>query len=265
MRLGPESVCEKLEELSRRFEFAKEPSIEFLLNHKDRVEDLHRVALVHSIKSDMQIVVSFFSEGQIAAGITLSDPFSRSPSPYRMSVDPQIVSKLVGEIFGWGVSEIRSGIFEFPPRVKFLAVIGPDIWMKKELFQEKIKGDEKLSFAERIDEEVFERILNLKKSSYLDGINVFIDDEGIHIAFSAPDGIDNKRIPLLSEMAKLVREKFGVKTSIFSKVSKGKRVFATATFSLENLWKEDPLSDAKEMMNRILDGYRAFLREAGLD
>ncbi len=265
MRVGPKSVCEKLEKLSKRFEFLKDPSLEFLMNHRERVDDLHKVALVHSIKSDMQIIVSVFSEGQIAAGITLSDPFSRSPSPYRMNVDPQIVSKIVGEIFGWGVSEIKSGIFEFPPRVRFLAVIGPDIWMKKELFQEKIKGDEKLSFAEKIDERVFNRILSLKKSSQLDGMNVFVDDEGIHIAFSVPDDVDDKRIPLLSEMAKLIKEKLGVKTSSFSKFAKGKRVFATATFPLDNLWEEDPLKDARDMLRKVLKGYRAFLREAGLD
>ena len=265
MRLGPKSICEKLERLSEKFEILREPSIEFLLNHRERVDDLHKIALVHSIKSDLQVIVSIFSNGQIAAGITLSDPFSRSPSPYRMNVDSQVISKIVGEVFGWGVSEIKSGIFEFPPRVKFLAVSGPDVWIKKELFQEKIKGNEKLSFAERIDDDVFERILKLKKSPKSSGINVFIDDEGIHLTFLSPDNVDDKRIPLLSEMAKAVKEKFGIKTSAFSKISKEKRVFATATFPLDNLWKEDPLKDAKDMMNRIINGYRAFLREAGLD
>ncbi len=265
MRLGPETICEKLEDLVNELEVIKKPSVEFLLSHKERVDDLHRVALVHSIKSDIQIVISVFSEGNMAAGITLSDPFSRSPSPYRMNVDSQIFSKAVGETFGWGISEVKSGIFEFPPKVKFLAVVGDGIWMKKELFQERIRGNENLSFAEKIDEDVFNKILEIKRGSGVSGIRAFIDDEGIHVAFLAPKDIDDKRIPLLSEMAKVVKEKFGIKTSVFSKVSKGERTFATATFPLKDLWLADPLERAEEMKKRILTGYRAFLKGAGLD
>ena len=265
MKLGPETICEKLEMLMDELEDIRKPSVEFLLNHKERVDDLHKVALVHSVESDVQIVVSVFSDGRTSAGITLSDPFSRSPSPYRMSVDPQVFSKAVGETFGWGVSEVKSGIFEFPPKVKFLSVVGDDMWLKKELFQEKIKGNENLSFAEKIDEGIFKRILDMRRNPRSSEIKVLIDDEGIHVAFLAPEYIDDKRLPLLSEMAKVVKEKLGIKTSVFSKISRGKRTFATATFPLEDLWKDRPLEDAEELMRKTLSGYEAFLKEAGLD
>ena len=235
MRLGPEAVCEKLENLMNKLETIRDTSVEFLLRHKDRVDDLHKVALVHSIRSDVQIVVSVFSEGNMAAGITLSDPFSRSPSPYRMNVDSRIFSSAVGETFGWGISEVKSGIFEFPPKVKFLAVVGDEIWMRKELFQEKIKGTETLSFSENIDEDVFTKVLEIKKKPCIRGIKAFIDDEGIHVAFLAPEDISDSRLSLLSEMAKIVKENLGIKTSVFAKIPRGKRIFATATFPLENL------------------------------
>ncbi len=263
MKLGPKEVCEKLSRILENVEDLREKSREFLQAYKDRISSSHKAAVVHSIPSNLQIVIAVLGDGNLLAGMTLSDPFVKSPSPYRMTVDIQNISKIIGEVFGWPVPSVKSGIFELPLKVKFLAIVGPDKWMKKEIFQEKIKGSENICFAEKVNDVVFNRILDLKNHAS-ENIYTSVDDDGIHIAFTAPDYVDDDKIPLLSEMAKVIKSRMKLSTSRFSKLSKQGRIIATATLPLEELWKVNPLEKATNMMRRTLNGYEAFLKGAGI-
>ncbi len=264
MKIGPSGICEKLEEISSKLREVVEPSLDFLRKHSDRVERLHRAVVLHSVSSEMPISVAVLSDGSSVSAITLSDPFSRSPSPYRLEMDVHPFLKAVGEVFGWKVDGVKSGIFEFPPRTRFLAVVGPDRFLEKILFQERIRGEEIVSFAERVDEEVFWRIFDLRDSEVLPGVRSIIDDEGVHLTFFKPDWVDEEHTPLVSEMAKVIRKEMRLSVSKFSKVARGGKVLVVTTLPLDFVWSGDVRTLASDFLERLKGGYESFMRGAHL-
>ena len=264
MRLGAEKICEKLELVREKLDFLKEEALEFLRSYSERIDSYHRAGLLFSISSRFPVVFAVMNDGGTLAALTLSDPFSRSPSPYRMEVKHPEVSEVVKEIFGWEVHGIKAGIFEFPPKTRFLSVVGPDSWIKKINFQEKLKGEEILSFAEKIDDEKLEIIEKFMNSNVRDGVHSTIDDDGLHLTFFAPDWVEDSHIPLLSEMAKVLRAELKLKVSRYSKVARVGKVFTVVTLPIESAWTGEAERVAEEFLKRLMNGYEGFLKGAGI-
>jgi hypothetical protein len=262
--LGPKNLANKLEDLREKMNFLREKSLKFLEENSKRIDSFHRASVIHSIASDFTLVYIVLSDGETLSGITLSDPFTRSPSPYRINVYIEEIERVVGEIFGWKVYEVKSGVFEFPPKTKFISIVGSDKWIKKEIFQEKLKGIEYLSFAEKMNEEIFEKIRKLTGESLVKHTHFRIDDDGIHLTFFAPEGVKETHIPLLSEMAKVIRTEMKLPVSKYSKIAKKGKVLVVITLPVDFLWKGDPVSIAENFEKRLLDGYEWFLKGAGI-
>ena len=264
MRVGAEKICEKLELVREKLDFLKEEALEFLRSYSERIDSYHRAGVLFSISSHFPVVFTVMNDGETLAAVTLSDPFSRSPSPYRMEVGHPEVLEVVEEIFGWEVHGMKAGIFEFPPKTRFLAVVGSESWMKKITFQEKLKGEEILSFAEKIDDEKFEILEKFMNSRIRDGVHSSIDDDGLHLTFFAPEWIKDAHIPLLSEMAKVLRAELGLRVSRYSKVARVGKVFTVVTLPIESAWSGEAEKVAEEFLNRLMSGYEGFLKGAGI-
>jgi len=266
MRIGIEGLNEKLEELGEKLQFLKEPSIEFLDNYKDRIDKLYRAVVLFSFPSDVNVSVAFNIEGDMILSATLSDPFVKSPSPYRMKVPyEKRLLEIFEEVFGKTATEVKAGIFEFPPKTKFLAFIAPDKFGNKLLFQEEIKGVKYISFAKNVDEKFWEKLEEVNGKYITEGSFSIVDDEGVHIAILAPKDIDISCIPLLSEMAKLIREKLELKPAKFSKMPRLKdKVLMTVSLPIENLLESDPKRIAMDFEERLKEGFDGFTRGAKL-
>ncbi|MCD6450728.1 MAG: hypothetical protein J7L34_09530 [Thermotogaceae bacterium] len=89
MRMGVESLNEKLEKLGEELKFLRDPSLKFLNTHKERVDRLYRAVVLFSFPGDVNVSVAFNAEGEMILSATLSDPFVKSPSPYRMKISDE--------------------------------------------------------------------------------------------------------------------------------------------------------------------------------
>ena len=266
MRIGIESLNKKLEELGEKLQFLREPSMEFLNSYKDRIDKLYRAVVLFSFPSDVNASVAFNTEGDIILSVTLSDPFVKSPSPYRMQLaDEKKLLEIFEEVFGKTPAEVKAGIFEFPPKTKFLAFIAPDKFANKLIFQEEIKGVKYISFAKDVDENFWKKLEEINGKYITEGSFSIVDDEGIHIAMLAPKDVEVLYIPLLSEMAKLIREKLELKPAKFSKMPRIKdKILITFSLPLESLSESNPKEIAVDFEKRLKEGFNSFIRGAKL-
>ena len=266
MRMGIESLNRKLEELGEKLQFLKEPSMEFLNSYKDRVDRLYRAVVLFSFSSDVNASVAFNMEGDVVLSATLSDPFVKSPSPYRMKIpDEKRLIEIFEKVFGRTPAEVKAGIFEFPPKTKFLAFIAPDKFANKLLFQEEIKGIKYISFAKDIDENFWKRLEEINGKYITEGSFSIVDDEGVHIAMLAPKDVEILYIPLLSEMAKLIREKLGLRPAKLSKMPRiREKILITFSLSLESLSDSNPKEISMDFEKRLKEGFDSFIRGAKL-
>ncbi|MCD6450729.1 MAG: DUF4895 domain-containing protein [Thermotogaceae bacterium] len=160
---------------------------------------------------------------------------------------------------------MRAGIFEFPPKTKFLAFIAPDRFANKLIFQEEIKGVIYITFTKNANETLWQKISKINGRYITENSFSIVDDEGIHIAMLAFKDVDALYIPLLSEMAKLIREKLRLKPAKFSKMPKIKdKILITFSIPLESLSELDPREIALDFEKRLKEGFNGFIRGAKL-
>ncbi len=261
MNLGPGRITEKLENLRKNLEFLMQPSMQFLNAHSERVEAFHRAGVVHCFSWNFPVIFVVTANSETFAALLLSDPFTKSPSPYRMKIDHEKAFEAFERAFGQPPSSVRSGIFDLPPRTRFLAISSSESWLKKSLLQESIKGTKFVSFAQRMDEETFRKIELLNGAQVTELVHATIDDDGLHLAVTAPKSLPESHKALLSEMAKVIREKMGLKPSKLSKLPNLERsILAVFTVRLEDLFDIDPWELARSFERKLTAGYEAFLK-----
>ncbi len=253
MRIGPDRVLSKLDEVSKSLDEIKKVALSFLKSVKDKVEAYHRNAFVISFETDPFFTIHALSpDGRTITAQTLSDPFNVTPSPFKTSLDIQDVPL--------NFKSLRSGVMEFPPRTRFLALVGDDGWISKVRLYEEIKGIEYLSFAFKMDDETYERLRTLSGSVVENIAHLSLDDEGLNVVISA----FSDRVSLLAEMAKVIRDEMNLKTSKYSKLPKDLKVLTVFKFDLEEVLDQDVMRKIKDFVIRLKRGYESFLEGAGL-
>ncbi len=263
MKLGPEFLTKKLEKVRSALSSLVGTSVEFINTHRERIEVFHRSAVIHVFSCGFPVVFCVNSEGQTIAGVVLSDPFTKAPSAYRMKLDSSKILEDFEKTFGESPSSFRSGIFDFPPKTRFIAVDGQDEWLEKELLLEEVKGKKLLSFAKEVDKKSYRKLEQLNGGKISEMTYSKVDDEGVHLAVLMPEGFNPSHAPLLSEMAKIIREKMNLSPSKLSKLpSLPGRAIALFTIPLDELPKKNPQRIAEVFESRLKEGYRGFLKGA---
>lgn len=265
MRIGPERVCEFLESVGERLHFLNERGRLFLLENERRVESFRNSAYVVSVShSGFPVVFAVSPEGGEIVAETISDPFETTPSPYRLNPSLEEVRSALNGLLN--PASVRGGIFEFPPKTRFLAVVGDDQWISKISFREKIKGVMRLSFATLVGEELYERLSNLNGRVVEEMVYMYMNDDELIFVVLVPEDFPERHVSLLAEMSKTVREGMGLKPSNLSKVPVARRVLTTLKVDLEDVIKErlDVESIAREFVGRLKKGYESFLKGADL-
>jgi hypothetical protein len=227
MYLGPEKY-KNIEQ----FDFDSLELLNFLEGKRERLDVYHRhVAVVTCYSSEynnldaftkkkfpffMNFVVTSSNEKLI--GLSISQPMATTPAIYKFSEltnaeqFKNAFEKLTGE-----QCNLQCGIIKLPFKTRFVAVTGPDEFLKKEIFSEKVVGVESFSFAQRVDEKVIERLERYKDGTFKI-CRTFINDEGINF-FIIDESIGDEFRPLLSEIISLLRKKHNLKPAKYFSIN----------------------------------------------
>ncbi len=269
MRVGPENLTDKLNKFIEEMRSLSKSIFPFLTSHKDRINVYHRsCAMVRIITNKFPVVFMVHTDSKETAGIVLTDPFECSPAPYRMSLKDEtkdFVKECVEEIFGWKAHDLRLGIFELPPKTRFLALVGNEEHINKIFVVEEIKGQEWMKFATKVSENILQKFLAYKNTCFGEISYTMVDDDGLHVVLKAWKDLKESHLSLASEMAKVIREGFKLKPSKFSKIPEiDGKIIATYTIPFEDFLKKDPSEILTLFERRLINGYNSFLKGAGL-
>ncbi len=265
MRMGPESVCESLERTMTKTTDLVETGELFLSEHESRMESFHNSAYVISIRTEgFPVLIAVSPSGKVIVARTISDPFDTTPSPYRLNPNLEDLKNSIGEEMN--VISAKGGVFEFPPNTKFLAVVGDDLWISKISFRERIKGIRRLTFAQLVDEELYRKLSDLNGSTIDDVVYITVNDEFVDLIVLTPEDVPEGDIALLAEMARVIRDRMGLKPSGVKRAPDKRRVLQVFRVDLEDVisGRLDVRSLAKEFVNRLNRGYISFLKGADL-
>ena len=256
MYIGPEEF-EKIQSI----DFDSSELINFLESKRERLDVYHRhVAVVTCYAKEHDNNVSgtirnkkfpFFvnfivtTSNEKLVGISLSQPMSLSPAIYKLQeitkADEfkQIFQNLTNE-----QCNIQCGIIKLPLKTRFIAIVGPEEFLKKELYSEKILGNESLSFAQKVDDMILERLLKYKDDNYKicktiindDGINFFVIDK------SVPDEFR----PLLSEVVSLLRKKHNLQPAKYFSITE--KVIGSFVLEFNSIFSEKLFTQVDELI-----------------
>ncbi|MGM0641117.1 MAG: DUF4895 domain-containing protein [Thermotogota bacterium] len=189
--------------------------VSYLNSYKDKIADEfdHFFAVWIHDKFDKFPVLSYFTdkEGRVIRTLTSDAPNKVMSSLYPKDVEYEEELKKeykkIAEENGFVVEpEVKASIVQSPFRVSAFELSGDERLIKKLLFSEKIKGLNYFSLSEKINEDIFNFILNHYKK-YEEGVFFFPYMNEIHIFMKMPEKVPTEMKSLYIDIARILKSK----------------------------------------------------------
>jgi len=206
VNLGPSEVLNQLKNVFERID-AKE-----FLSHmeafKEKLDQYHRhvVLLSTGNPDNFHLFVAVDHLGRRTVGVSIVNPFEKNLPIYSLQLRVKL-DDVYEKIFSIQPNFHKCGIVRLPLNFKMVCGLGDEDFLAKEIFKEKVYGERKLSFAEFVNDSIYKRLVSLNNSS-IDLVTIRLLDEGILCLFKAPNEVDRSHVPLLAEMAQLLKSKY---------------------------------------------------------
>lgn len=253
---GPEKLSYIGKKLENILSNDKEKLLDFLNSYKEKLDVFHKHLILVTVSSDNDFALSagFNPEGKFFYGISITSPFLKSPSLYKIKdyVNEEFEA-LYNNIFNKStISKIQAGIIRFPLQTHFLAVGGEKSLVSKEMFSEEITGKPWLNFAKIIDDDAYEKIMNIngKKIGFL---KMSLTDDGIYFFGIINDPHKN----LYAEFFRFLKEKYKLPSGKYYPVMEIKdKVVGTFKLELEEIFSEEKW----KILEKFIDDFEKFRR-----
>ncbi|MCS7174225.1 DUF4895 domain-containing protein [Pseudothermotoga sp.] len=260
MNFGPKSITNKLSKALEKIEVSK--LLSQMENLKEKLDQYHK----HVVLASVGEVHGFYLFGAVdhlgrkLAGLSISNPFERNLPIYVLQQQVSF-AEIYEELFGIQPQFHRCGIVKLPLNFKAICVVGDEDFLGKEIFKEKVYGEKKLSFAEIIDELIYNKLKALN-SSTIGLIKIRLLDEGILCLVEVPKDIDRSHVPLLAEIAHILKGRytFTCRTKYQSIVSAAP-VLTSLCIDYEHFLRGfDVGAFCQEFSNKLMKAYECVLR-----
>jgi hypothetical protein len=255
--LGP------FEKLVRCYEnLQTEPAFEQLEFYKEKLDQYHKHVLLSTVGAENNFYVFSFvdSSKRRVVGVSIANPFEKNLFIYNSDLEPSCLKEVYFELFEKAPQFMRSGIIRLPFQSRVLSVVGDDDLLEKEILKEKVYGSENLSFAKKIDQRIFDRFCELNAKEIDFARIYFLSDYAVCILV-LPDDIDTQYAPLLSEISRIYRKRYGaVYQGNFGKFKRFSSILTAFVIEYNEILKgRDVEKDCLELCEKIRSAYRCIM------
>lgn len=260
MSFGPRSIVDKLCKIFERIETNQ--LLSQMEKLKERLDQYHRHVVLVSV-GDIDNFYLFGAVdhfGRKLVGLSIANPFERNLPIYVLQIQLDLVS-IYGELLGARAQFQRCGIVKLPLNFKALCVVGDEDFLGKEIFKEKVYGERRLSFAEIVDEPVYNKLKTLNGST-IDLVKVQMLDEGILCLVKVPGGIDESHVPLLAEIAQVLKGRYpSTCEAKYRSIVSASPVLTSLCFEYDQFLRGfDVESFCREFSSKLMRTYECILR-----
>lgn len=257
---GPTLVVQQLKESLDRLPV--QASVSELERYKEKLDQYHRhIFLSTAFSKDSFCVFSAIdTAGRRVVGLSISDPFEKNLVIYSSPIEHDVLNTVYKNVFGKGVQFFKSGIVRLPFQYKVIAVVGDDDFVQREILKEKVYGIQNLSFSQSIDQEYFDKLCRLNQKK-VDFAVIYPLDEYIVCILTMPEHIDKDYAPLLSEISRIYKRKYGpAYQGNVERIKRLNSVLSAFVVSYENFLKGfDIEKNCLELCQKIKKAYKCVI------
>lgn len=240
----------------------KEKLLAFLNSHKEKLDVFHKhlVLVVLSYKNTFSLSVGFNPEGKLFYGISISNPFLKTPSLYKMKdYSNEELENFYNMLFNLkDIPKVEVGILKFPIQTHFLILGGNKKLISKEMFSEEITGKTWLNFSKLINDETFEKVSNINGGKF-GFLKMLLTDDGLYF-FGIDEG---KYRNLLAEFFTFLKEKYKLESGKYYPISEIKgQVIGSFIIKLGDIFNDKKWELLKKFINDF-ERFKGFLKELG--
>ncbi|ABR30154.1 hypothetical protein SU69_01485 [Thermosipho melanesiensis] len=214
---GPEKLRPVFEETRKILEKDRKKLVEFLYSYKEVLDVFHKHLMLVSICSEgvFSLNVGYTPEEKFFFGISLSNPFLKTPSFYKLKdyFNEGLENLYISNFTKRSLPKITAGILKFPILTHFLALGGEKSLISKELFSEEVTGKNWLSFSKKVDDKTYEKFLDLNGKKY-GFLRIFLTDDGVYFV-----GIGEENRNLYAEFFTFLKNKYMFQSGKYFPVS----------------------------------------------
>uniref|UniRef100_A0A832MNR1 DUF4895 domain-containing protein n=1 Tax=Pseudothermotoga hypogea TaxID=57487 RepID=A0A832MNR1_9THEM len=204
--LGSSEVVDHLRRVLERIDANQ------LLSHmevfKEKLDQYHRHALLFCTGNpdNFHLFVAVDHLARRMVGVSIVNPFEKNLPIYSLQLTVPI-DDVYEKLFSVQSNYHKCGIVRLPFNFKMISGLGDEDFLAKEIFKEKVYGERKLSFAELINDSIYKQLVSLNNSS-IDLMTIRLLDEGILCLLRAPNEVERSRVPLLAEIAQILKSRY---------------------------------------------------------
>jgi len=258
--IGADSIKEKLKKLS---DLDVLNSVLELRKHKDKLDEYHRHAHLTAVSTEksLSLFLCVDTKGRKIFGLSIQNPLERNSPIYVSKVRIPGLNEMCEKLLAEGGSQ-KGGIVRLPIDVRCLAVAGDDDFLRKEIFKEKVYGVARLSFAEKVDDKLFDELVRIHGASF-DFAKTYLTNDYILCILFPPHDIDKEHFVLLAEIAGLVRNEMGLSIPASVKPVMGhKKVLSSFAVPYEDVIDGLNVQEiCRTFCDKVRRGYRSLITE----
>lgn len=260
MSLGPRHVVDKLCKVFERFETNQ--LLSQMEELKERLDQYHRHVVLVSVGgiNNFYLFGAVDHFGRKLVGLSIANPFERNLPIYLLQSQLDL-SDIYKELLSVQQQFQRCGIVKLPLNFKALCVVGDEDFLGKEIFKEKVYGERRLSFAEIVDELVYDKLKTLNGST-IDLVGIHLLDEGILCLVKVPNDIEKSHISLLAEIAQVLKGKYASTCEAkYQSVASASPILTSLCFRYEQFFKGfDVENFCRDFSSKLMKAYKCVLR-----
>ncbi|MBT1247256.1 MULTISPECIES: DUF4895 domain-containing protein [unclassified Thermosipho (in: thermotogales)] len=256
---GPEKLRPLMNEVFSLLEEDKNVLIDFLYKFEDVLDVFHKHLILVTVGSNgiFFLNAGYNPDGKFFFGVSLSNPFLRTPSLYKMEYFNEDFENLYINSFSTRkIPFMTTGILKFPIMTHFLALGGEKSLISKELFSEEVSGKSWLNFSKKVDDKTYDELLTLNGKKY-HFLKTFLTDDGVYFI-----GVgEGEHRNLYAEFFSFLRNKYKFQPGKYFPISDMKdKVIGMFKVDLEDLkekWKY------VESFVEDFEKFRGFIKDLG--
>jgi len=258
--IGADSIKEKLKKLS---DLDVLSCLSELKKHKDKLDEYYRHIHLTAISAErsLSLFLCVDTKGRKIFGLSIQNPLERNSPIYVSKVRVPGLNEVCEKLLGEGGIQ-KGGIVRLPLDVRCLAVAGDDDFLRKEIFKEKVYGVTRLSFAEQVDDRLFDKLVRIHGASF-DFAKTYLTNDYILCVLFPPHDINKEHFVLLAEIAGLVRNEMGLSIPTSVKPMMGhKKVLSSFAVSYEEVIDGLNVQKICQMFcDKVRRGYKSVITE----
>ncbi|HBT40041.1 MAG: Uncharacterized protein XD58_0293 [Thermotoga sp. 50_1627] len=258
--LGSSEVVDQLRPVFERIDANQ------LLSHmevfREKLDQYHRHALLFCTGNpdSFHLFVAVDHLGRRMVGVSIVNPFEKNLPIYSLQLKVPI-DDVYEKLFSVQSNHHKCGIVRLPLNFKMISGLGDEDFLAKEIFKEKIYGERKLSFAELINDSIYKKLLSLNNSS-VDLITVRLLDEGILCLLRAPNEVERSHVPLLAEMAQIIKSRYRFTCEArYKNISSTSPILTSVCIEYDKFFSSfDVQAFCREFSRKLMQAYECVIR-----